>query len=195
MPKVAQENSRGVAHAQKAKMRKYWDRYEAEGITFFLLAVDTFGVCHEAGLKTLTKLGRQLATGREEGDNVRHLRQRVAVLLARENMAMLCSRTPTFTTAIANEKSSNSDIILRQYLTCLPLSCIIFHFREVLRLALHNLYRLLPSPLYAPYPIPHTPSLVYWCTVVADSQVEGSTRRRMGQMDAQDQLFRLILSS
>ena len=67
--KVAQENFRGVAHAHKAKMRKYWDHYEAEGITFFPLAADTFGGWHEAGQKTLTKLGRQLAraTGREEG--------------------------------------------------------------------------------------------------------------------------------
>ena len=102
--KVAQDGSRGVAHAHKAKMRKYWDRCQAEGITFFPLAVDTFGGWHEAGLKTLTKLGRQLAraTGREEGDTVRHLRQRVAVLLARDNMAMLSSRTPTFTEAIVN---------------------------------------------------------------------------------------------
>ena len=150
-------------------MRKYWDRYEAgEGITFFPLAADTFGGWHEARLKTLTKLGRQLAraTGRGDGDTVRHLRQRVAVLLGRENMAMLCSRTPTFTPAIVNEKSSNNDMILKQHLTCLPLSCIIFHFREVLRLALQNLYILLPSPLYAPYPYPITGVLVYWCTSV-----------------------------
>ena len=102
--RVAQEGCRGVAHAHKAKIRKYWARCEAEGIAFFPLAVDTYGGWHEAGLKTLTKLGRQLAraTGRDEGDTVRHLRQRVAVLLVRDNMAMLASRTPTFPPASVN---------------------------------------------------------------------------------------------
>ena len=93
-----------MAHAHEAKIRKYWARCEAEGIAFFPLAVDTYGGWHEAGLKTLTKLGRQLAraTGRDEGDTVRHLRQRVAVLLVRDNMAMLASRTPTFSPASVN---------------------------------------------------------------------------------------------
>ena len=47
------------------------------------------------------KLGRHLvrATGRDEGDTVRHVRQRVAMLLVRDNMAMLASRTPTFAPA------------------------------------------------------------------------------------------------
>ena len=36
---------------------------------------------------------------REESEVVKHLRQRVAVLLVRDNVAMLCSRSPTFTPA------------------------------------------------------------------------------------------------
>ena len=49
-------------------------------------------------------LVRQLvrATGRDEGDTVRHLRQRVAMLLVRDNMAMLASRTPAFPPASVN---------------------------------------------------------------------------------------------
>ena len=104
MSRVAQEGAREVAHAHEAKIRKYWDRCQAEGITFYPLAVDTFGRWHKARLKTLEKLGRQLARniGREEGDTVCHLRQQVAVLLAWDNMAMLASRTTTFTPANVN---------------------------------------------------------------------------------------------
>ena len=61
--------------------------------------MDTLGGFHREGLKTVTKLGRQLAraAGREEGEVVRRLRQRLGVLLVRDNVAMLNSRSPTFT--------------------------------------------------------------------------------------------------
>ena len=44
----------------------------------------------------LSKLGRQLGrvTGREEEETLRHLRQRLAVVLVRDNMDMMLSRTP-----------------------------------------------------------------------------------------------------
>ena len=44
------------------------------------------------------RLGRQLArnVGKDDEDCVRHLRQRLAVLLVRDNVALLCARTPTF---------------------------------------------------------------------------------------------------
>ena len=47
-------------------------------------------------LKTLAKLGRQLArvVGRDENDTVRHLRQRMSVVLVRDNMQMLMSQAP-----------------------------------------------------------------------------------------------------
>ena len=78
------------------KVRKYWSRCEAEGIAFLPVAVDTLGGFHKEGLSTLTKLGRQLArgVGKEEAGVVWHLRQRVGVLLVRDNVAMLCSRFP-----------------------------------------------------------------------------------------------------
>ena len=99
--KVAQERGSAVGKAHQDKVRKYWERCEREGISFLPLAMDTFGGYHKEGLQTLTKLGRQLAraVGREESEVVRHLRQRVAVLLVRDNVAMLCSRSPTFTPA------------------------------------------------------------------------------------------------
>ena len=50
------------------------------------------------GLKTITRLGRQLARnlGKDEDEVVRHLRQRLGVLIARDNAAMMASRHPTF---------------------------------------------------------------------------------------------------
>ena len=76
-------------------MAKYDDRCAAEAISFIPLAVDTFGGWHEAALDVIAKLGRQLArqTGKEEEDVTRQLK--LSVLLTRDNMAMLGSRTPT----------------------------------------------------------------------------------------------------
>ena len=53
------------------------------------------------GLATITKLGRQLARnlGKDEDEMVRHLRQRLGVLIARDNAMMMSSRHPTFAPA------------------------------------------------------------------------------------------------
>ena len=57
----------------------------------------TFGGWHGAALDTLSKLGRQVArqVGKEEEEMIRHLRQRLSVILTRDNVAMLGSRSPT----------------------------------------------------------------------------------------------------
>ena len=69
----------------------------AEAICFIPLAVDTFGGWQGAALDVLVKLGRQLARqlGKEEEEVTRQLRQRLSVLLTRDNVAMLGSRAPT----------------------------------------------------------------------------------------------------
>ena len=66
------------------------DRCEAVGIVFIPLVVDTFGGWHKDSLEVITKLGRQVSrqTGREEDEIVRQLRQRVAILLVRDNVNM-----------------------------------------------------------------------------------------------------------
>ena len=86
----------GVRHAYNAKIGKYDERCAAEGIAYVPLAVDTFGGWHGAALDVLSKLGRQVAgqVRKEEEDGVRQLRQRVSVLLTRDNVAMLGSRSP-----------------------------------------------------------------------------------------------------
>ena len=53
------------------------------------------------GLKTITRLGRQLARnlGKDEDEVVRHLCQRLGVLIVRDNAAMMASPHPTFAPA------------------------------------------------------------------------------------------------
>ena len=96
--RAAQDGGSAVEHAHMSKMVKYGERCAVKGLVFVPLAVDTFGGWHPSALAILTRLGRQVASnaGREGQEVVRHLRQRLAVLLVRDNVAMLCARTPSF---------------------------------------------------------------------------------------------------
>ena len=96
--RASQDGNSAVEHAHMGKARKYEERCAREGITFIPLAVDTLGGWHSTALETITRLGRQLARniGKEDEECVRHLRQRLAILLVRDNVALLCARTPTF---------------------------------------------------------------------------------------------------
>ena len=62
------------------------------------LAVDTFGGWHKLALQTIGRLSLELAraTNGELGVVRRHLRQRLAVLFIRDNVAMLGVRVPSF---------------------------------------------------------------------------------------------------
>ena len=95
---ASQDGGSAVDHAHRAKCRKYEERCAREGITFLPLAVDTLGGWHPAALDSIRRLGRQVArnVGKEDQEVVRHLRQRLAILLVRDNVAMLCARTPTY---------------------------------------------------------------------------------------------------
>ena len=75
---------------------------------FIPLVVDTFGGWHKDSLEVITKLGRQVTrqTGKEEEEIVRQLRQRVAVLLVRDNMNMFDSCTPTYHQAVVDADDS-----------------------------------------------------------------------------------------
>ena len=80
------------------KLRKYEERSTGEGITFLPMAVDTLEGWHPEALAIIKRLGRQLArnVGKLDEEVVCHLCQRLGVLLVRDNVAMLCARTPTF---------------------------------------------------------------------------------------------------
>ena len=65
------------------------------------MAVDTFKGWSPTAVDIITKLSRQLArnVGKLDEEVVAHLRQRLGILLVRDNVAMLCARTPTFPAA------------------------------------------------------------------------------------------------
>ena len=108
--KVARDGDSGVQHSFNIKMGKYSDRCEAEGIEFIPLIVDTFGGWHKESLEVVSKLGRQVSrqTGKEEEEIVRQLRQRVAILLVRDNVNMFDSRTPSFPQAVIDADVDNN---------------------------------------------------------------------------------------
>ena len=60
------------------------------------MAVDTLGGWHEEALAVIDKLGRQLArvVGRDEAATVQHLKERLGVVLLRDNVGLLGSRAP-----------------------------------------------------------------------------------------------------
>ena len=74
---------------------------------FTPLIVDTFGGWHGAALDVLSKLGRQV--GKEE-EMARHLRQRLSVILTRDNVAMLGSRAPTVCDAYIDGDQDQDDV-------------------------------------------------------------------------------------
>ena len=84
--------------AHDRKLVQYAERCGLEGLAFLPMAVDTFGGWHKKALALITQLGRALArtTGREDGEQVRHVRQRLGITLVRDNVAMLLDRRPTF---------------------------------------------------------------------------------------------------
>ena len=68
----------------------------AEGIQFVALPIETLGGWDRRAMKILNKLGHQLArhTGREDTEVLRHMYQRLGILLMRGNASLLLSRSP-----------------------------------------------------------------------------------------------------
>ena len=87
-----------VNEAVARKLRKYEARCSAEGLAYIPMAIDTFGGWHQLALETIGRLSQELAraTDGELGVVRRHLKQRLAVLFLRDNVAMLGARTPAF---------------------------------------------------------------------------------------------------
>ena len=67
-----------------------------EGIVYVPIPMETLGCWHEATTKQVKKVASAQArqTGEEQSEVTRHLYQRMAVLLAMGNAAMLLNRAP-----------------------------------------------------------------------------------------------------
>ena len=80
------------------KCRDYLEPCEREGLSFIPLPVETLGGWHDKACDQIKKLARAQArsSGKEEGDAVRHLFQRLGVLLVKGNSALMLNRIPSF---------------------------------------------------------------------------------------------------
>jgi hypothetical protein len=68
------------------------------GMVFIPMPLETLGGWHEQTVMQVKKMGSALArqTGKEESEAIRHLYQRLSVLLVKENSALLLNRVPSF---------------------------------------------------------------------------------------------------
>ena len=80
------------------KMTKHGEGCRRAGMVFLPLPVETLGGWHDQTVSLVKRLGSALArqTGQEESEAIRHLAQRLAVLLAKGNAALLLNRVPIF---------------------------------------------------------------------------------------------------
>ena len=97
---MSRANNPGYAlnHAYNRKTRQSLQACKTEGMAFIPLPVETLGGWHAVAVNEIKKLGRALArhTGGEEDEAVRHLFQRLGVLLAKGNTALFLNRVPVF---------------------------------------------------------------------------------------------------
>ena len=94
----ATEPGHTLSVAFNDKCRSYLAACQRENISFVPLPVETLGGWHPKAAEELRRLARAQArsTGREENDAIRHLFQRLGVLLVKGNAALLLNRIPTF---------------------------------------------------------------------------------------------------
>ena len=91
------EPGHGLNTAFNMKWRRYGEKCEREGVSFCPFVFDTFGAMHERAVAETRKLGQALAraTGKEDSETIKHLLQRLSVLLIRGNAALIINRIPS----------------------------------------------------------------------------------------------------
>ena len=79
------------------KMTKHGEGCRQAGMVFIPMVVETLGGWHESAILQIKKLGAALArhTGEEESEKIRHLYQRLAILLVKGNAALFLNRLPS----------------------------------------------------------------------------------------------------
>ena len=80
------------------KMTKHGEGCRLAGMVFLPLPMETLGGWHDQTVSLVKRLGSALArqTGQDESEAIRHLSQRLAVLLSKGNASLLLNRVPTF---------------------------------------------------------------------------------------------------
>ena len=101
---AAQTPGHALVKRAEDKMLKHGEACRQAGIVFVPLVFETVGGWGEQTVAQVKKMGSALArqTGGEEGEVIRHLVQRVSVLLTRGNAALLLNRMPSSTHPAVN---------------------------------------------------------------------------------------------
>ena len=80
------------------KLAKHGDLCRQAGVAFVPLPFETLGGWHEVTVREVKKIGSALSrhTGSNEGETIKHVIQRISVLLIKGNAALLLNRQPSF---------------------------------------------------------------------------------------------------
>ena len=83
--------------AYERKMNRHGEQCKQAGVVFTPLPLETLGGWHETTVNEVRKIASALSrqTGEEEGTTVRHVVQRLSILLIKGNAALLLNRVPT----------------------------------------------------------------------------------------------------
>ena len=98
------DSKNGLTTAFNTKWRRYGEKCEREGIGFCPFILDTFGAFHERAVIETKKLGQALAqaTGQSDSETIKHLFQRLSVLLIRGNATFIIAHVPTIVESCVN---------------------------------------------------------------------------------------------
>ena len=94
---AAREPGHALNHRYREKWLKYGEACQAQAIEFRPACVEVLGGWGQ-GEATLRTLGRSLVRvgGHDEGATIRHLFQRLSILLMRGNCQLILSRIPSY---------------------------------------------------------------------------------------------------
>ena len=99
--KAADEAGSAARKRFQEKNAKYYQPCSDEGIAFFPLIVETYRGWHPESEATIKKLSLQLAshTGSDATETTRHLFQKLGILLAKGNAALILRRRIVYSDA------------------------------------------------------------------------------------------------
>ena len=99
--KAGEEPGAALTYAYERKMRQSSEACQQAGLHFFPLPFETFGGLHPKSISIVTTISRALSahSGNPSSEVTSHLFQRLGVLLAKGNSALILSRAPKLPSA------------------------------------------------------------------------------------------------
>ena len=104
LDRAADTPGHALTHRYNEKMAKHGAACSGAGLAFIPMPVETLGGWHDQSVLQVKKIGSALArhTGQEDSVTINHLFQRLSVLLAKGNAALLLNRIPLFSQSEVN---------------------------------------------------------------------------------------------